>query len=136
MRGLAVSDIIVLHQKVVNKTGGSHGIRDIGLIESAVNRAYATFGGNDLYETVEAKIAATTYGLVSNHGFIDGNKRIGVAAMLLLLRLNGYELWYSQHGLKRTGNYNFNVKMSNPTLSAINLVNSSLRWCAGAFCFA
>jgi death-on-curing protein len=99
MRGLAVSDIIVLHQKVVNKTGGSHGIRDIGLIESAVNRANATFGGNDLYETVEAKIAATTYGLVSNHGFIDGNKRIGIAAMLLLLRLNGYELRYSQQEL-------------------------------------
>ena len=99
MRGLSVSDIIVLHQKVIDKTGGSHGIRDLGLIESAVNRAYATFGGNDLYETVEAKIAATAYSLVSNHGFVDGNKRIGIAAMLLLLQLNGYKLQYSQQEL-------------------------------------
>lgn len=103
MRGLSVSDIIVLHQKVVNKTGGSHGIRDIGLIESAVRRAYATFGGNDLYETVEAKIAATAYSLVSNHGFVDGNKRIGIAAMLLLLQLNGYKLQYSQQELINLG---------------------------------
>lgn len=99
MRWLSVSDIIVLHQKVVDKTGGSHGIRDIGLIESAVSRAYATFGGNDLYETDEAKIAATAYSLVSNHGFVDGNKRIGIAAMLLLLQLNGYNLQYSQQEL-------------------------------------
>ncbi|VBB07555.1 death on curing protein [Lucifera butyrica] len=89
----------MLHKKIIDKTGGSHGIRDIGLVESAVSRAYATFGGNDLYGTVEAKIAATTYSLVSNHGFIDGNKRIGIAAMLLLLRLNGYELRYSQQEL-------------------------------------
>ena len=99
MRGLSVLEIIVLHQKVVDKTGGSHGIRDIGLIESAVSRAYATFSGNDLYETVEAKIAATTYSLVSNHGFVDGNKRIGIATMLLLLQLNGYKLQYSQQEL-------------------------------------
>lgn len=99
MRCLSVSDIIVLHQKVIDKTGGSHGIRDIGLIESAVSRAFATFGGSDLYETVEAKIAATTYGLVSNHGFVDGNKRIGIAAMLLLLRLNGFTLRYRQQEL-------------------------------------
>ncbi|CVK19217.1 hypothetical protein SPSPH_043040 [Sporomusa sphaeroides DSM 2875] len=99
MRGLSVSDIIILHQKVIDKTGGSHGIRDIGLIESAVSRAYATFGGNDLYETVEEKIAATAYSLVSNHGFVDGNKRIGIAAMLLLLQLNGYKLQYSQQEL-------------------------------------
>jgi len=99
MRGLSVSDIIVLHQKVIDKTGGSHGIRDLGLIESAVSRAYTTFGGNDLYETVEAKIAATAYSLVSNHGFVDGNKRIGIAAMLLLLQLSGYKLQYSQQEL-------------------------------------
>ncbi|MEL7632906.1 type II toxin-antitoxin system death-on-curing family toxin [Sporomusa sphaeroides] len=56
-------------------------------------------GGNDLYETVEEKIAATAYSLVSNHGFVDGNKRIGIAAMLLLLQLNGYKLQYSQQEL-------------------------------------
>lgn len=99
MRGLSVSEIIILHQKIADKTGGSHGIRDIGLVESAVSQAYATFGGNDLYETMEAKVAATTYSLVSNHGFVDGNKRIGIAVMLLLLQLNGYKLKYSQQEL-------------------------------------
>lgn len=114
MRCSSVSDIIILHQKVIDKTGGSHGVRDLGLIESAVSRAYATFGGNDLYETVEAKIAVTAYSLVSNHGFVDGNKRVGIAAMLLLLRLNGYKFQYSQQELTdlglglATGNLNEN----------------------------
>ena len=74
-------------------------MRDRGLIESAMNRASATFDGQDLCSTVENKIAATTYGLVNNHGFIDGNKRIGVATMLLFVRLNGSQLQYSQDEL-------------------------------------
>lgn len=99
MRKITVEDIIVLHRKVVDQTGGSHGIRDIGLVESAVNRAFATFDGEDLYKTTEAKIAVTTDSLINNHGFVDGNKRIGIATMLLLLRLNGYSLKYSQREL-------------------------------------
>jgi death-on-curing protein len=73
------------------------------LIESAINRAFATFDGKDLYTTLEAKIAAITYGLVNNHGFVDGNKRIGVTAMLLLLRLNEYRLMYNQDELVEFG---------------------------------
>ena len=103
MRLLTVHDIILLHTKLIEQTGGSHGIRDAGLIESAVNRALATFDGHDLYTTVESKIAAVTYSLVSNHGFVDGNKRVGVAAMLLLLRINGYQLSYTQQELVSLG---------------------------------
>lgn len=103
MRTLAVTDIILLHRKLINQTGGSHGIRDSGLVESALNRAQASFDGNDLYYTLETKIAAITYGLINNHGFVDGNKRIGIATMLLLLRINGYILAYSQHDLIQLG---------------------------------
>lgn len=99
MRSLSIANIRLMHQKLIDQTGGSHGIRDINLIESAVNRAFVTFDNNDLYKTVEDKIVAITFGLVNNHGFIDGNKRIGVAAMLLLLKLNGYILQYSQQEL-------------------------------------
>ncbi|WP_371362000.1 hypothetical protein SRRS_32650 [Sporomusa rhizae] len=103
MRLLTVTDIILLHKKLIEQTGGSHGIRDAGLIESAVTRALATFDGQDLYTTVKSKIAAVTYSLVSNHGFVDGNKRVGVAAMLLLLRINGYRLSYTQQELITLG---------------------------------
>jgi death-on-curing protein len=99
MRNLSIANVILLHQKLINQTGGSHGVRDKNLVESAIARAFATFDGNDLYEAIEDKVAAITFGLVNNHGFVDGNKRIGVAAMLLLLKLNGYSLKYSQQEL-------------------------------------
>ncbi len=80
MRLLSVDEIIILHQKLIVQTGGSHGVRDMGLIESAVNRASAIFCGVDLLKTTEAKIAATTFGLVNNHelfalglGIADGS---------------------------------------------------------------
>ena len=103
MRLLSIQDIILLHKKLIEQTGGSHGIRDAGLIESALNRALATFDGQDLYRTVKPKIAAVTYSLVNNHGFIDGNKRVGVTAMLLLLRINGYQISYTQQELVSLG---------------------------------
>ncbi|EGO65249.1 type II toxin-antitoxin system death-on-curing family toxin [Acetonema longum] len=103
MRLLTVPDIILLHQKLIEQTGGSHGIRDISLIESAINRPLATFDGQDLYPSENAKIAAVTYSLVNNHAFVDGNKRVGVAAMLLLLRINGYRLPYTQQELVALG---------------------------------
>lgn len=99
MRLLSVDEIIILHHKLIGQTGGSHGVRDMGLIESALNRGSATFGGVDLLKTPEAMIAAITFGLVNNHGFIDGNKRVGIAAMLLLARLNGIRLSYTQNEL-------------------------------------
>jgi len=99
MRRLSVANIILVHQKLIDQTGGSHGVRDMNLIESAISRGFATFDGHDLYEMSEDKIAAITFGLVNNHGFVDGNKRVGVAVMLLLLKLNGYTLQYSQKEL-------------------------------------
>ena len=99
MRRISVANIILVHHKLIDQTGGSHGVRDINLVDSAISRAFATFDGNDLYEMTDDKIAATTFGLINNHGFIDGNKRVGIAVMLLLLKLNGYTLQYSQEEL-------------------------------------
>lgn len=103
MKGIDVEDILTFHRKIIEQTGGSDGIRDISLIESALNRAFTTFDSNDLYKDIEDKISVITYGLVKNHGFVDGNKRIGVSVMLLLLRLNGIKVKYSQNELVNLG---------------------------------
>ena len=84
--------VMLLHQKLVDASGGSAGLRDAGLVESALARASAAFAGVEAYKGVEAKAAAVGCGLVQNHGFVDGNKRIGVAVMLLILRRNGVQM--------------------------------------------
>jgi death on curing protein len=99
MISIDVEDIIKFQKKIVLATGGSDGIRDRSLIESALNKAYVTFDGNDLYNGVLKKISIITFSLVKNDGFIDGNKRIGVSTMLLLLGLNGIRLDYTQREL-------------------------------------
>lgn len=103
MKGIAVEDVLIFHRKIIEQTGGSDGIRDISLIESALNRALTTFDGNDLYKEIEDKISVITYGLIKNHGFVDGNKRIGVSIMLLLLRLNSVRIQYTQNELVTLG---------------------------------
>lgn len=82
----SIEQIIEMHGILIRRTGGLDGIRDRGLIESALARASAGFGDYERYTGVEAKAAALAHGLGSNHGFIDGNKRVGVAVMLLILR--------------------------------------------------
>ena len=98
-----LGQLIRLHEKTVARSGGSAGIRDIGLIESALMRADASFGGSDAYPTVLEKAAAVCCGLIGNHGFVDGNKRIGVMAMLLILKKNGFVLNYTQAELIQLG---------------------------------
>lgn len=99
MKLIDIDNVILFHKKIVCKTGGSDGIRDIGLIESALNRGLITFDGHDLYETTEMKISVISDGLIRNHGFIDGNKRIGIAVMLMLLKLNSIIIVYTQKEL-------------------------------------
>ncbi|MDP4144061.1 MAG: type II toxin-antitoxin system death-on-curing family toxin [Bacillota bacterium] len=103
MEFLDIDNIQLFHKKIINKTGGSEGIRDIGLIESALNRAFVTFDGHELYESTEKKIAVITHGLIRNHGFVDGNKRIGIAVMVLLLKMNNIIIKYSQQELIDVG---------------------------------
>lgn len=99
----SVSEILRLHSKLISMSGGSDGVRDLGLIESAIARAQSGFGSFDLYPDVESKAAALCCGLAKNHGFIDGNKRIGTAALLLVLAKNGYELRFTQSELVALG---------------------------------
>ncbi len=103
MRNIEVEDVLIFHKKIIEQTSGSSGIRDLGLIESALNRAVQTFDGKDLYIEIEDKISAITYSLIKNHGFVDGNKRIGVAVMVLLLRLNDIKVRFSQKELINLG---------------------------------
>lgn len=100
---LTVDEIISLHSKLIAKTGGVDGLRDKGLLESAVYRADSGFGDEEAYPTVEEKSARLMYSLVSNHAFVDGNKRIGVFVLLLTLRLNGIILKYRQAELVALG---------------------------------
>ena len=98
-----VEQIVRLHAKLIAKSGGADGVRDVGLIESAIMRAAAGYADYDVYPTIVQKAAAVCCGLVGNHGFIDGNKRIGVAAMLLILRKNGIMIQYTQQELIKVG---------------------------------
>ena len=96
---LSVEEIRTLHTKLITRTGGSDGLRDIGLLESAVYSANAGFDGYEMYPDVEQKAARLMYALVSNHAFVDGNKRIGTLVMLMTLKLNGISIVYSQSEL-------------------------------------
>ena len=84
--------VLLLHQLLIEQTGGEDGIRDMGLLESALEACYATFDGQELFPTKEEKAARLCAGLVSNHAFVDGNKRIGVYVLLTFLEVNGIRL--------------------------------------------
>ena len=103
MKTINADEVLIFHKKIIEQTGGLGGVRDIGLVQSALKRAFSTFDGQDLYKEVEDKISVITYGLIKNHGFIDGNKRIGVAVMLLLLRMNDINIRYTQGELVELG---------------------------------
>lgn len=81
MRYLSILEILELHDAIITSSGGSHGIRDIKAIESAINQPRITFDQIDLYPDIVAKAAALCFSIVMNHPFIDANKRIGHAAM-------------------------------------------------------
>ena len=92
MKYLYPKQVLYLYQQIIQYSGGTVGLRDEGLLESAVYRPQASFGGQDLYPDLFSKVAALGYSLISNHPFVDGNKRVGFEAMRLMLRLNGYDL--------------------------------------------
>jgi death-on-curing protein len=99
MLTLSVANVVELHEKIITATGGSCGLRDFGLLESAVIGCYQSFGGVDLYPTVIHKAARIAYAICKNHPFIDGNKRTAITSMIVLLRMNGIALSYSQQEL-------------------------------------
>ncbi|NJN67114.1 MAG: type II toxin-antitoxin system death-on-curing family toxin [Chloroflexaceae bacterium] len=92
MRYLEVEDLLMLHRQIIAQSGGSTGLRDIGMLASATAQPRQTFGGQDLHPSIAQKAAALGFSLICNHPFIDGNKRTGHAAMETFLVLNGYEI--------------------------------------------
>lgn len=99
---LTKEQVLMLHSQLIEATGGSAGIRDEGMLDSALSNPFQSFGGESLYPSIQAKAAQLCYGLVKNHAMIDGNKRLGTHVMLVFLALNGYELEYSQKELSDT----------------------------------
>lgn len=100
---LTKEQVISMHSSLIGKTGGTDGVRDEGLLESALELPFQTFGGNDLYPSIIQKAARIGYSLVSNHPFVDGNKRIGIHVMLVFLALNGIDISYTQEDLVQIG---------------------------------
>ena len=96
---LSKSQVLFIHDQLIAETGGSPGLRDEGLLDSALNAPFQTFSGKSVYPSLQQKAARLCFGLVKNHPFIDGNKRIGAHAMLVFLALNGVELQHSQEEL-------------------------------------
>lgn len=92
MRYLTVIEVLALHGQVIEQSGGKDGVRDLGLLESAIAQPMMTFDGIDLYVSIVDKAVALGFSLIMNHPFVDGNKRTGHAAMEVFLVLNGLEI--------------------------------------------
>lgn len=92
MRYLTIAEVLAIHQRLLETSGGAAGVRSFDMLLSALAQPQMSFGGQELYPTISHKAAALCYSLVMNHPFIDGNKRIGHAATEVFLTLNGFEL--------------------------------------------
>ncbi len=103
MKRISIEMVLLLHRLIAAESGGSVGVRDYNLLDSALESAFQTFDGKDLYPSKEEKGARIGYSLISNHAFIDGNKRIGVHVMLSFLEFNGIHLRYTDEELVDLG---------------------------------
>ena len=99
---LSQKDILLLHRLLSDASGGSAGVRSQALLESALCSPFQTFDGIELYPTVEEKAARLCFSLVSNHAFVDGNKRIGILALFTFLFLNGITISVEENDLVET----------------------------------
>ena len=95
--------VLLLHQLIIQETGGDINVRDLNLLVSALESAFSTFDGKDLFPTKEEKAAKIGYGLIANHAFMDGNKRIGMYVMLTFLEVNGITLSMSDQDIYEAG---------------------------------
>lgn len=107
MNYLTAEQVLFIHYSLIEETGGSHGIRDLALFQSAVARPLAAFGGNDLYPDLFTKAAALMHSIIKNHPFVDGNKRTGITAASIFLMHNGFQITASNKELER-----FTVKIA------------------------
>jgi death-on-curing protein len=116
MHGLTAEQVLFLHARLIEETGGGHGVHEVALLESAVARPQATFDGVDLHPDLFSKAAALMDSLIHNHPFIDGNKRTGITAAALFLRQNGRYLTATNSELEAFTLY---VTQSKPDVSEI-----------------
>ena len=100
---LSQEKVLALHEILTKETGGDPNVRDIALLNSAIESAFATFDGQELYPTKEEKGARLGFALISNHAFVDGNKRIGMYVMLIFLEVNGIKIRLSNDEIVRVG---------------------------------
>ena len=110
-RFLTVQQVLFIHARLIETTGGEHGVRDLGLLQSAVFRPQATFNGVELYDDLFHKAAALMISLAQNHPFVDGNKRTAITAAALFLRQNGWQLVTSNKEMEQ-----FALKVANEGL--------------------
>jgi len=99
MRKISLSQVLLIHGRLIIDSGGTDGLRDVGLLESAMAAPYQEFAGVSNYPSCEEKAARLGFGIINNHPFLDGNKRTGAHIMLLLLQINGIFLEYTQKEL-------------------------------------
>lgn len=100
---LTKEQVISIHSSLIKASGGTDGVQDDGLLESALESPFQTFDGHDLYPSIIQKAARIGYSLVSNHPFIDGDKRIGIHIMLVFLAINGIDISCTQEDLIKIG---------------------------------
>ena len=104
--------VLLLHQLLIEETGGEPNLRDIKLLDSSIQQVYQTFDGEELYKTKEEKAARLGYSLISNHAFVDGNKRIGMYVMLTFLEVNGLNVNFTNDEIVNIGMKIASSKMS------------------------
>jgi len=101
MTYLTAEQVLFIHARLITETGGSHGVRDLSMLLSAIGRPQASFDNQDLYPDLFSKAAALLDSLIRNHPFVDGNKRTGITAAALFLRMNGYRLTATNSELEK-----------------------------------
>lgn len=119
---LSNDKVLQLHKIMVEATGGSAELRDINLLDSALQSAYATFDGKDLFPTLKEKAAKIGFSLISNHAFADGNKRIGMFVMLVFLEVNGIALEITDDEIIRTA-----LGVASGTLGYVDLLHGIMK---------
>jgi death-on-curing protein len=113
---LSVEQVLFLHDRLIEETGGEHGVRDLGGLESALARPKAAFGDTEFYPDIMSKAAVLMDGLTRTHAFIDGNKRISISIAALFLQMNGYRLTATNSELEE---FAIHVTAMNPGLEQI-----------------
>lgn len=116
MKYLTAEQVLFIHARLIAETGGSHGVRDLGMLESAVARSRATFDDQELYPSIFLKAAALLDSLINNHPFVDGNKRSGITAAALFLQANGWRLSASNAELEE---FTLRVAVAHPEVPRI-----------------